>query len=241
MTFAKWIGGALGWAFGGPLGALFGFLIGSAISSLSHQNVQQHNERPRTTQGDFRMSLLALLAAVMKADGRHKKSELEYIKKAFNQIFGYADTKEAMPILKKLLHEHIPVRDICYQIKHHMDHPSRLELFHLLFGLAMADNQFHKSEEELLKRMASYMNISAKDYESMKSMFVPDTNAAYKILEVSPDATDSEVRKAYYRMAKKYHPDKVAHLGKEVVESANEKFKAVNEAWEDIKDQRGIK
>lgn len=238
MKFAKWIGGALGWAFGGPLGAVFGFILGSALDGSS-RSMGQHRAGP-TTQGDFKMALLALLAAVMKADGRHKKSELNYIKDTFTQLFGYADTKEAMPMLKQLLKQDIPVRDICWQIKRHMDHAARLELFHLLFGLAMADNHYDPSEDALLKRMASYMNISDKDFNSIKAMVVPDTDAAYKILEISPNSTDNEVIKAYRRMAMKYHPDRVAHLGEDVVKSANEKFLAVNKAYDSIKKQRGM-
>jgi DnaJ like chaperone protein len=238
VKFAKWIGGALGWAFGGPLGAVFGFILGSALDGSSRPMGQYR--AGSTTQGDFKMALLALLAAVMKADGKHKKSELNFIKDSFTQMFGYSDAREAMPMLKELLKQDIPVRDICDQVKRHMDHPARLELFHLLFALALADNHFDPAEERLLKSMASYMNISDKDFNSIKAMFVPDTDSAYKILEVSPNASDDEVRKAYRRMAMKYHPDRVAHLGEDVVKSANEKFQSVNKAWNDIKKQRGI-
>jgi len=237
VKFAKWIGGALGWAFGGPLGALFGFILGATLDGSTHP--RQYRNGP-TTQGDFTMALLALLAAVMKADNRFKKSELNFIKDAFARLFGANVARDALPVLKELLKQDIPVREICYQIKQHMDHSSRLELFHLLFGLAMADNYFDPLEERLLQNMASYMNISDKDFASIKAMFVPDTGSAYRILEVSPDASDEEVRKAYRRMAMKYHPDKVAHLGEDVVKGANEKFQAVNKAWENIKKQRGL-
>ena len=54
-------------------------------------------------------------------------------------------------------------------------------------------------------------------------------------------ATDEEVKKAYRRMAMKYHPDKVAQLGDEVQKAANEKFKKVQEAYEAIQKQRGMK
>lgn len=62
----------------------------------------------------------------------------------------------------------------------------------------------------------------------------------YKILEVSPDATDDEVKKAYRAAAKKHHPDKVSHLGEDVRKAAEEKFAKVNEAYERIKKSRGM-
>jgi DnaJ like chaperone protein len=71
-------------------------------------------------------------------------------------------------------------------------------------------------------------------------MFVPETDSSYKILEIEPAATDEEVKKAYRRMAMKYHPDKVSHLGDEFRKTADEKFKSVNEAYEKIKKERNM-
>ena len=62
----------------------------------------------------------------------------------------------------------------------------------------------------------------------------------YKILEISPDASDEEVKKAYRAAAKKHHPDKVSHLGEDVRKAAEEKFAQVNEAYERIKKARGM-
>ena len=76
---------------------------------------------------------------------------------------------------------------------------------------------------------------------SIQSMFVRDTNSDYKILEVSPSATDTEIKKAYRKMAGKYHPDKVTHLGEELRSLAEEKFKSLNDAYQAIKKQRGMK
>jgi len=69
-------------------------------------------------------------------------------------------------------------------------------------------------------------------------MFVRDSKSDYKVLEISSDATDEEVKKAYRKMANKYHPDKVSHLGDELQKLAEEKFKSVNDAYQTIKKQR---
>jgi DnaJ like chaperone protein len=65
--------------------------------------------------------------------------------------------------------------------------------------------------------------------------------SAYTVLEISPSATDDEVKAAFRRMAMKYHPDRVASLGPDVQKSATEKFRQVQEAYETIKKQRGMK
>ena len=121
-----------------------------------------------------------------------------------------------------------------------MDHPSRLELIHILYGLSASDGHVHPEEVKIIQTMANYLNINKRDYESIKAMFAKDDKAVYRVLEISPDASNQEVKRAYRRMANKYHPDKVSHLGKEMQSSAEEKFKAVNNAYQQLKKDRNM-
>ena len=66
------------------------------------------------------------------------------------------------------------------------------------------------------------------------------TPDAYAILGITPQATDAEVKKAYREMAKKYHPDKVITDDEAIKKGAEEKFKQVQQAYEQIARQRGI-
>ncbi len=236
--FAKWIGGGLGFAFGGPIGGLLGFFIGSVVDSTTLINIQQG--RAGTAPGDFGMSLLVLIAAVMKADGKVVKSELDYVKRFFVSQFGPDTAREATLMLKDLLAKDIPLHDVCSQIRGNMDHPSRLQLIHILFNISAADGRFDQAEVKMIQSIAGMLGISSTDYESIRYMFIPATDAAYRILEVESTATDEELKKAYRKMALKYHPDKVSHLGDDFRKTAEEKFKAVNEAWEKIKKERNI-
>ena len=237
----KWITGGLGWAFFGPIGGILGFVVGSMFDNTEVITGRQelHAGQP-TTHGGYIMSLLVLVAAVMKADGKILKSELDYTKDFFVRSFGLAAAGEAIKILRDLLNQNIPVSEVCQQIRKNMDHPSRLQLVHFLFGIAAADGIVHESEHQLIAHIAQQMGIGEKDYQSIEAMFVANTDAAYKILEAEPSATDDELKKAYRKMALKYHPDKVHYLGEDVQKGANEKFQKVNEAWETIKKQRGI-
>jgi len=240
--FAKWIGGGLGFVFGGPIGALLGFFIGSVVDGTSVTWQQQTGDRRvyRTTPGDFGMSLIVLIAAVMKADGKVLKSELDYVKRFFVSQFGPDTAREALQMLRDLLKQDIPLRDVCNQIRYNMDYPSRLQLIHILYNISAADNRFETAETNVIKTIAGYLGISQGDYESIRNMFIPATDAAYRVLEVERSATDEELKAAYRKMALKYHPDKVSHLGEEFRKTAEEKFKAVNEAWEKIKKERNI-
>jgi len=239
--FAKWILGGLGWAIMPPIGGIFGFLIGSLIDDPDIIKGQKGIQSGQpTTQGGYVMSLLVLVAAVMKVDGKVLKSELDYTRQFFVRSFGVEAAADTLKMLRDLLKQDIPVNEVCMQIRTYMDQPSRLQLLHFLFGIASADGKVDSSEHQLIAQIAQQLGISEKDYQSIESMFVANTDAAYKILEADPSSTDDEMKKAYRRMAIKYHPDKVHYLGEDIQKAADEKFQKVNEAWETVKKQRGI-
>lgn len=235
--FGKWIAGGLGWAFFGPIGGILGFALGSMFEA---PDVTRTGGYSTTTTGSFAMTLLVLVAAVMKADGRVLKSELNYVKKYFIQAFGEDSASEALTMLRDILKQNIPVQSVGVQIKQNMDYASRLQLLHLLFGVAQADGQVDIAELNTIASIAGYMGISSKDFESIKSMFVKDTESSYKILGITKSATDEEVKKAFRKMALKYHPDKVSHLGEDFQIKAKQKFQEVNDAYERIKKERGM-
>ena len=254
--FGKWIGAGLGAFAGGPIGAIIGFVIGSAFDTGGQNRTQDPYNRanpytrsgpyggtasPRqTTTGGYAMSLLVLVAAVMKADGKTLKSELNYVKEFFVRNFGLESANEALKLLKDLLEQNIPVTDVCHQIQRNMDHSSRLQLLHFLFGIANADGELHETELKLIAHISVNLGISSKDYDSIKAMFIKNIDSAYKILEIDPNASTEEIKKAYRKMAMKYHPDKVSYLGEDFQHAAKEKFQKVNEAYEEIKKERKI-
>ncbi len=238
-NFSKWIGGGLGWVLGGPLGAIAGFIIGSIIDTQS-DSYKNQSQTDKTTPGGFIVSLLVLTSAVMKADGKITKGELNYVKQFFVKAFGAAEAQEAILMLRDLLKQNIPVEDVCLQIKTKMDKSSRLHLFNYLFGISQSDGNVTQNELKLLEYIAHLLGLSNEEYKSTKSSFVTDSNWAYEILEITPSANDEEIKKAYRKMALKYHPDKVEYLGEDFKRSANEKFQKLNKAYEIIKKERNI-
>ena len=239
-SFAKWIGGGLGWAVGGPLGALIGFTFGSVVDGTTVITRNMQGEGTRTTSGGYVMSLLVLVAAIMKADGKVMRSELDYVKSFLKQNFGEDSAAEATVVLRDLLNQNIPVADVCHQIARHMNYSARLQLIHFLYGIAQADQAVSPGEQQQIEFIGQNMGISGSDMDSIKAMFIKDTGYAYQILEIEPTATDEEVKKAYRRMAMKYHPDKLANLGEEIQKAGQEKFRMVNEAYETIKKERSL-
>ena len=241
-SLGKWIGGGLGWAFGGPIGALIGFTLGSMFDGTQISSTMTSIGSSHTTEGDFKMSLLVLMACIMKADGHVDKAELAVVKKFLVSNFGEQGALDALHILKNLLEQDINEGEVAMQISQNLNYSSKLELLHLLFNIAYADGEVVASEMATIQRIASIFRIDRLDFESVKAPYMKlvDRDWAYKSLEIEPTATNEEIKKAYRNMAKKYHPDKVNDLGEDVKKSATEKFRSVNEAYENLKTQRGM-
>lgn len=271
MKYGKWLAGGLGWVMFGPIGGLLGFFAGTVFDESKAEGfLPGAEEESETKPGDFATSLLVLVAATMKADGRVTKSELDYVKTFFVQQFGVDKARESLLMLRDIVKKDIPVDEVCAQIRRHMDYHSRLQLLHTLYGIANSDGQFHPNEETNIDRIARLMGIQEIDLYSIKAMFgVAGGNGgsgyrygsssqgrgyggrttttpahklrnAYQILGLSESASDEEVKKQYRQMAVRYHPDKVAHLGEDHQESATEKFQNIQKAYETIRQARNL-
>jgi len=253
MSFSKWIGASLGWSFGGPIGAIVGMVLGSVVDSMSNgkrssllgetqtRRGRTHSSRSQTQSGDFEVSLLILASIVIKADDHQDQRELEFVRKQFVSMYGKTRANHAFKLFKGINEQkNISKRQVCMQIKQMMDHPSRLQLLHFLFGIAKADGYVTDIEVREIYTMSGYLGISGRDFESIKAMFYNSKENAYKILEIDKTATIVEIKKAYRKMAKKYHPDRVIHLGKEHQKGAEEKFRQVQEDYEQLQNEKGF-
>jgi DnaJ like chaperone protein len=245
-NFSKWLGAGLGFTLGGPIGSVIGFAVGSFVDGFSKDDIlkefqeAQSNTSRNTQSGDFEISLLILASIVIKADGKIDQRELNFVRSQFVGMYGKERANRAFKLFKGIIKKNISSHQVCVQIRQHMTHASRLQLIHFLFGIAKADEFVTEVEILEIKKIAGYLYINPNDFESIKAMFYNESDSAYKILEITKSATDDEVKKAYRKMAKKYHPDKLQGLGQEHLKGANEKFLNIQKAYEQIKKERGI-
>lgn len=248
MSLGKWILGGLGFAVGGPIGALIGVFLASMFdlskdSQNDHQSTRTTNHgRRRATQGDISVSIIVLLACVIKADGRVLKSEINFIKPFLLRTFGEERAKQALALLKQLITEDIDPVAVSRQMAQYINYSTRLEFVRLLLEVSNSDGDIAPQELNVIELIATNMAVQPADYQSLLALYQrhKDVNWAYTALEISPAATNDEVKKAYRRMAMKYHPDKVANASEELRKQATDKFRGINEAYEHIKQQRGM-
>jgi len=187
------------------------------------------------------LNLLSLCSIVIKADGQVSQRELDYVRQYFLSTYG----KEKANAIFRTFNEVIKKREvsaqrICAYLNQRTRYEVRLQLLHFLFGIAQADGSVSNLETQKLREIAGYLRVGLYDFESIKAMFIKSADNVYKILEIEKTASDDEVKKAYRKMAKKYHPDKVITENEAIKRGAEEKFKQVQKAYEQIQNERGL-
>ena len=235
------------------------------MEKLSEEASQQAGD-PKVNQGQrnsFLISLLVLSAAVIKADGKTTSQELATLRSFFSRNFGPQAGNEAEEIVKELLDKDFNLYEVCTQVRSRMNYSQRLQLFHYLVSLGACDGLLQR-EVDILETIATYIGLSKGEVDSIFAQFrygsggnrgysgnggnesyrngnnTSNSENNYKILGITPNATNDEVKKAYRKMAVKYHPDKVATLGEDVQKAAEEKFKVISQAYQAICKERGL-
>ena len=242
----KWIAALLGFVFYGFRGAILGFIIGSLIDNLTSSSrggggFGMFREEQRVTPGDFELHLLSLSAIVIRSDGKVSQQEMDYVRTYFVQSYG----KERANAIFRTFNEVVNKREmnaarIAQFLAQRTQYAARLQIVHFLFSIANADGLVSTAEANKIREIAGYLRLGSKDFESIMAMFFKTTDNAYKILEIDKSATDAEVKKAFRTMAKKYHPDKIQNMDEAYIKGAEEKFRKVQEAYEQIQKERGF-
>ena len=254
MAFGKWIGGYLGWSAFGPLGGLIGFVVGALFDTATSQGDGETYRltQEQSQQGDrnsFFISMLVLSAYIVKADGKVMHSEMELVRGMLRQNFGEAAAQQGDEMMRQLFMEQERqgttvyrerIRQACQQIAVNVDYSGRLQLLNFLVMIAQADGRVDQVEVMALKDVALWMQMSPQEVDAMLHLEGDSLEDAYKVLGVSPDASDAEVKRAYRKLALEHHPDRVAKLGDDVRKAAEKKFQEINAAKERIFKARGI-
>lgn len=215
----------------------------------------QFNQRPfEEDRNSFLFSMLVLSSYIIKADGKIMHSEMNCVRNFLRNNFGEQAVRQGEDILLKLFEMQKQqgattfketIRKSCVEISFHMNIGQRLQLLDYLIIIAKVDGTISPEEVYALKEVATYLGLSAQDVDSMLNMEASSNqqiglDEAYKILGISPNATNDEVKAAYRKMALKHHPDRVSSLGDDIREAAEKKFQEINNAKERIYKARGL-
>ena len=262
--FIGWMaGGPLGALAGYLLGSLFDNMLDGvnnpdnsgtwqSTTYEDYNTAYQQAYRQRQMQGDrnsFLFALLVLSSYIIKADGKAMHSEMELVRQMLRQNFGASAVQQGNEILNRLFEEQKregwqqfkhTVSECCSQINRQMDYSQRLQLLNYLVMVAKADGSVPQSEITALKEAAQWMGLNTSEVDQMLHLGRETLEDAYKVLGVSPNVSDDELKKVYRKLALQHHPDKVAALGDDVRKAAEKKFQEINAAKDRIWKARGL-
>lgn len=269
IGFGFMIGGPLGAILGGALGHMYDVESQSPAGLKRLRCPHCHNTVPITGDGHcpvcgmqfsgasaktstydrqfiFYLSLASLAAKMAKADGVVTEDEV----RAFDH-FVRVDLRlntEERKIVANLFNEAKASPEdglaIARQFKDLVGFQRELlhTMVHLLFRISMADGKFHQAEERYINQVAQIFGLSSMEYEQIKALFIKKTDRAYQVLGVTPQASDTEIKEAYKKLVREYHPDKLVSKGlpEDFMKIAHEKMSEINAAYDQIKKERRI-
>jgi DnaJ like chaperone protein len=235
----KWVAAIIGYSILRFPGAILGFVIGRFFEFLTQNSIQIKTNSYAIRPETFQLNLLALSALIIKADGRVEKKELDFVRNFFIGQYG----KEGAESIFKTFNIEIKketqyLNQLTRVFVKQTPYETRLQILHFLFGIANADGHVSDVELQKLSEIASGMRLRLPDFESIKAMFVKNTDNAYKILEVATNASQDQIKNAYRKMVKKYHPDKLRGQDPAMIKGAEEKFREVQKAYETLMVQK---
>lgn len=232
-------GAGIGFLLGGPLGAILGAAFTGGLSNTGHLFGKPEVEKERIL---FTTNLVVLLTLVAKADDHISSVEARTIAGFFKtqMMFGEAELAAVRKIMKETLRANPPAEQVAADFAMISSYQERLAFLRLLWMVAAADSHIDRREKQVINRIAVAFRIEAADQRIISAEFIGGGKDYYSTLGLTPDATDREIKAAYRRMAREYHPDKVAHLGEEYERMATEKFATINAAYKAIRRERGF-
>lgn len=259
MIIGKIFGGFLGYLLGGWFTALIGIFIGHLFDrGYTITQMRASPEQVKRIQNRFFTTLFHLLGHMAKADGRISEEEIRQTEQYMAQMELTGEhRREAIRLFKEGAQTDFNLDGTLQAFLTDCGRsPNLIRLLLVyLINVALADGRFDDSEERVLRRAAQRLGVSGAEFERLIEMIRaqdsfrpgrpagPDKLAtAYQALGVAPDASNSDIKKAYRRLMSEYHPDKLIGQGvpDDMVKQATERSQEIQAAYDTIKESRGM-
>ena len=230
------LGASMGLFMGGPLGAVVGGVMQHMLTKDTRDRVMS-NTAPTNQETFFVTNLAAIMTKVAMADGHVSQKEVQLIHSFFSTKLHYKG--EELRFIDGIISETQRVNPDLIQICQAFKMTSKIELRMLLIDLtyqiAATDHLITENEQNTINIIASHLGVHDEDHLRIKNKYTQEKKDYYSTLGIQSNATPEEIKKAYRAMASQYHPDKVSHLGKELIEFANNKFAEISIAYDSLK------
>lgn len=247
----------------GFLGLILGLYLGHQFD-LSRRAPWTRSQRSSTNK-IFIKTLFTLLGKISKADGRVSEDEVQQTETLISRMRMSADArKEAIRFFKHGANSNQSIEQIMHDFVRTCGRYNNLkvQLLQCLLILALADNDLHVKEREILNSVAGYLRISSFDLERLIQMMSAQTRFnynnnfgkgssktyesqlkdAYEILGVSENDSEKTIKASYRKLISENHPDKLIGQGmpEDLINMATDKTQKIQSAFELIKNKRNL-
>ena len=253
-----------GFLIGGLIGALFsgwsGFFIGGLIGYFVARPLLRWAIRARfgQLQTQFLDSVFAVMGAICKADGQVTDDEIRVAEQLFERLRldEAARARARTAFARGKAADFDLDAEVARFAASARGQRALMSMFlQLQIAAVGADGRIHPAEHEMLVRIARGLGLSEAEVARMEAMLrgaasgdagagqrsSVDLDWAYQVLDVSPQASDAEVKKAYRKLINENHPDRLAAKGlpESMRPMAEEKTRDLTTAYDRIRQARG--
>jgi DnaJ like chaperone protein len=236
--WSKAVGAGLGYIVGGPIGAVLGYIAGQKLSP-----------KFKPVEGHLLIAnLLGFTASLLKTSGspspEHRLETIGFVSKLFH--FDADDESLAGQLLDRLLTVDLDIEAMAQTFNQHSDIHMRVRLLEILCTVCLLlHGALRGSQLAVLTRIAQTLELDQKQWQVIETRHRGpspelDIDCCFALLDLYPEATEEEVRAAYRKLAKKYHPDRSAHLNHATQKGHVERMTLTNVAYETIRAGKGF-
>jgi DnaJ like chaperone protein len=218
----------------------FSFWIQRQVSTYESSQTESHNR--------FVWLLIHILVKISQMDGHVSRDEVQTIQRFFQYNLRYNQTQMAW--VKNLIKEATSSTDtletLLQEFRQTFAYEPRLILLELIYQIVYTKDPVPENELATARRIAAFLEISDYELRTIEAKYTYQKNRTaagglgddaqnYAVLGLESGADLESIKKSYRQLSMKYHPDKVAHLGDEFKNVAEEKMKEINSAYDYFK------